>query len=692
MEIKFNGVVADSSKIKYAVKMNNNANVIVFKVKKTQESITLDPSKKFYVKISSCMAKEFFDKDPRAVVSQDADNIYVAWTMLRKHTQFKNINIQLQYEDTSNEIVWQTEIINVDLFGYIPADEEIENLYPSILTLMQEELDDHEARITELEESGGGGGKWGSIVGDINDQTDLVNFVEGKVGEEETARVNAFNELSGDIDAEATARENADADLQQQIDNIQPVWGNITGDISDQTDLADELDTIRAIAEGSTKSYSVDTDVEGNEVFKSDAVDIVVEEFTDINGNIIHTSDLKNGDIIFTKNTATQVYRDRWLLDKETSTWSILSADDPRLENYYTKNEADALLALKADDNAVVHLTGDETIGGSKTFTSVVNFNASLNTNDRYRFNINGTNYYELGSVSFTPVLTNQGLGSTTKHWASAYINSLYGSSNVAKAVDDLALKSDIGFEAIYPTSRTLTADEVLSVIRGCVVKTTLMEYKDIIIYPASNYANIKRGICVFRGETDDRRRTYVSGYQIDASGNFSRSSGYPDFPLLFEQKNSFVPNLLITHLTSLNSRAFPAYPTSPTSLKALCAMPDNTLSWEEIAGGFQVDPTKYIIKQGTNFVQVDSIPTSYTGIAYQFGETGLQVLQFVNGEETGTTASIEDDTIALTNSGGHSISMNSNTGKILVDGEEEVFDVEYVDGTTETIKLVKNY
>lgn len=54
-----------------------------------------------------------------------------------------------------------------------------------------------------------------------------------------------------------------------------------------------------------------------------------------------------------------------------SATLSALLIDlskDSDLSNYYTKNETDALLNDKADDSAVMHLTGDEQITGFKQF------------------------------------------------------------------------------------------------------------------------------------------------------------------------------------------------------------------------------------------------------------------------------------------------------------------------------------
>lgn len=599
MEVKFNGMVAETNKIKYSVKQNNNSNVIVFKIAKNQDQIILDPTKHFYVKVQSCMCKDFFDKDPRAVITEDTNNIYIAWTMKRKHTQFKNIDVQIQYEVASQDIVWQTNIINIDLFATIPADKEIENKYPSILTLMQEQLDDHEARITALEQAQVVL-EWGQITGNIENQEDLVEFVDGKVNTEKDR---------------AMTVEQA---LRELIENIQVKWGFITGNIEDQADLKQALDTLRAIAEGNTKSYSVDTDVEGNEIFKSDDVDIVVEEFTDINGNVIRTSDLKNGDLIFTKNTATKVYQDRWLLDKENNIWSILSADDPRLENYYTKaeiqalvytkqqidqmlenyynaDEVDALLEDKANDSEVVHLIGNETIGGEKTFSA-------------YNIGLGNSDYVKVGNS--LPSNSTRGI-----FFGANITGGLFEELGIGRQIDTTSYADAIGF-------------------RYTIAK--------------ANYSVALGG----------RSSSYVANW-VSFDGE-SKAGGTPvnrTIALLDPTKIFFRYENVSSNKTTKNSYA-------------------NGKTLQDLLNNIKIiefDPTKYIILQGSKFIQVDQLPQDYTGLGYQFGETGLQVLYFRNGVDTGITASIENDTIVLSNGDGHTISMNSNTGKILIDSDQSV-------------------
>lgn len=78
--------------------------------------------------------------------------------------------------------------------------------------------------------------------------------------------------------------------------------------------------TIRNIAEGKTKAYAVDSDVSGNSGFKSDTAEITVTSFTDLDNNTITVSDLNKGDLVYVKNTTTDKYYDRWLINPATGT------------------------------------------------------------------------------------------------------------------------------------------------------------------------------------------------------------------------------------------------------------------------------------------------------------------------------------------------------------------------------------
>lgn len=56
-----------------------------------------------------------------------------------------------------------------------------------------------------------------------------------------------------------------------------------------------------------------------------------------------------------------------------------LAEDKADKSTTYTKTEVNTLLGAKANDNAVMHLAGAETITGGKTFTEIVNFEDPVN-------------------------------------------------------------------------------------------------------------------------------------------------------------------------------------------------------------------------------------------------------------------------------------------------------------------------
>lgn len=54
----------------------------------------------------------------------------------------------------------------------------------------------------------------------------------------------------------------------------------------------------------------------------------------------------------------------------EENSWLMIGTTQIDLTNYYTKPQVNTLLNTKANDNAVVKLSGNQTIGGNKTFSS----------------------------------------------------------------------------------------------------------------------------------------------------------------------------------------------------------------------------------------------------------------------------------------------------------------------------------
>lgn len=109
-------------------------------------------------------------------------------------------------------------------------------------------------------------------------------------------------------------------------------WGNIEGDISDQTDLQEEFQNVREVAEGKTKSYVVSKNA--NPAFDTQDADFqLTETFIDINNNIHNVSELKLGDNIYVIETDVP---DRWCGELSTST--ILPAEYTQLEYIENSN------------------------------------------------------------------------------------------------------------------------------------------------------------------------------------------------------------------------------------------------------------------------------------------------------------------------------------------------------------------
>lgn len=139
-----------------------------------------------------------------------------------------------------------------------------DNAVQSILDLVQGsnitilDLGDGRVRIS-ASGSGGGGADWGSIGGDIEDQTDLQAALNGRVTDAELSTEVAAR-IAGDatnataIINEATTRASADATLQSNINQVAADLSNETmarmaGDATNATDIAQvdsELDTHRA--------------------------------------------------------------------------------------------------------------------------------------------------------------------------------------------------------------------------------------------------------------------------------------------------------------------------------------------------------------------------------------------------------------------------------------------------------------
>lgn len=99
------------------------------------------------------------------------------------------------------------------------------------------------------------------------------------------------------------------------------------------------------------------------------------------------TQDISTTTIYMIRNTTTSgdnIYDEYMYIN---NLWELIGTSATDFSNYYTKTEIDTLLSGKADDNSVVHRSGNETVGGIKTFDSntfIYNSNNTATTPNLY--------------------------------------------------------------------------------------------------------------------------------------------------------------------------------------------------------------------------------------------------------------------------------------------------------------------
>lgn len=398
MDIVYDGVVAKQDRYKYSVKQNNKSNIIIFKLAKQQDSITLNPNKHFYIKVRNS-GRTFTDKDPNVVVTENNEMIFVSWTMLRKVTQFKDIDVQVEYYDSENDIKWQTAIVNINLHDNIPVDEEIESKYPSILAQLQKQIDElkvdilptvagtgikivtkNDKKVISIEED---------VVASKEDLKSKVDKVEGKglssndyTNEEkqEVSKVKdkvdkvtgkglstndytntdkeAVSEIPNKVDKEA----NKSLMSQEEHSKLAGVENNATRTIvvastqngyivvnDGQVKVYDDTE-IRELIAGKKTAWVIDTENQITGLKDADGNYINVTKIGNLNISLI-----KVGDDIYIKDDDVPDY---WVTSREVEEGVVIlslhkSNTKINLDDYYTKEEIDAM--YNEVDNIVLY-------------------------------------------------------------------------------------------------------------------------------------------------------------------------------------------------------------------------------------------------------------------------------------------------------------------------------------------------
>lgn len=143
MQIEFKGNNPPIKSYNFGVMGNNAAEIIEFVLNSQQLNMDLTKFKAYVKSASPTLA--FTDKEKLEIEDAGAGKIKLAWKLLRKHTRNYSLNVQLQFEDSKADIVWQTLVITFHFGKTIDADKEIENQQPTIIQDLCE-------RVSTLEE------------------------------------------------------------------------------------------------------------------------------------------------------------------------------------------------------------------------------------------------------------------------------------------------------------------------------------------------------------------------------------------------------------------------------------------------------------------------------------------------------------------------------------------------------------
>jgi len=151
--INYNGNKPTTDYYKYSVQGNNNADVVRFCLSKQQGNLDLSASGyKVYVQ-ARCEDDGFIDKvEISSNVSIVDNQLNADWVLLKKHTINRQLEVSLSFENASQEVVWQTQLVKIAIANGIDADEEIANTYPSVIQKMREDIQGLEEKDNDLQE------------------------------------------------------------------------------------------------------------------------------------------------------------------------------------------------------------------------------------------------------------------------------------------------------------------------------------------------------------------------------------------------------------------------------------------------------------------------------------------------------------------------------------------------------------
>ena len=131
------------------VQQNNKANKICFIIDAIQGGLDFSEFVS-YIKVQDKDHKYLDKCEPDEIVYQN-DKLEIYWTLTRKTTEYRNIEVQLQFEN-DDDVVWQSLICELELNGTIKADEEISKKYPQAIQDLERTVHTFDDRLEDVEE------------------------------------------------------------------------------------------------------------------------------------------------------------------------------------------------------------------------------------------------------------------------------------------------------------------------------------------------------------------------------------------------------------------------------------------------------------------------------------------------------------------------------------------------------------
>lgn len=242
----------------------------------------------------------------------------------------------------------------------------------------------------------------------------------------------------------------------------------------------------------------------------------------------------------------------------------------------------------KADANNVVHLTGDETISGQKTFN--VNIKTSglqtqygancfaLHTNDNtiksYRTIQPGSN----NTLDF---------GTTASKWKDLYLSGKISDGTNKVTVAEITNGTFNVINASDIVNNTLTQAQFNLITNGkpTLITGTFLGFNNLLL---TAY-----------------RDPYLIGFGATTTG-YSIIKSFQIVNNVISSVNNSTLQMRLNNVLQINAKTLPAYPNNPTTPKVLTYGTNNALSWED-ASGYELTPTALMdVIEGSSTVTVD--------------------------------------------------------------------------------------